>query len=95
MSVHSGGRTMKKLFKKIGAIPHLFAKLTIIWCIGFGSAASYYALRILSHTGHDPAALLGVILGFFGGELLLLLFKTVLKKEKVSTLDAEGDTYRE
>lgn len=84
---------MKKLFKKIGAIPHLFAKLTIIWCIICGSAASYYALRILSHTGHDPSGTLGVILGFFGGELLLLLFKTVLKKEKVSDSDTNGGTY--
>ena len=34
------------------------------------SGASWYALRIMSRTGNDPAALLGVILGFFGGELL-------------------------
>ena len=31
--------------------------------------------RIMSRTGNDPAALLGVILGFFGGELLLLCLK--------------------
>ena len=86
---------MKKLFKKIEAIPHLFAKLTIIWCIAYGSAASFYALRILSHTGHDPSGTLTVILGFFGGELLFLLFKTVLKKEKASESDTEGDTYEE
>ena len=62
-------------------IPHLFAKTTIVWCILCGTAASAYALRILSRTGHDPAALLGVILAFFGGELMLLLFKTVLGKK--------------
>lgn len=73
---------MKKLWKKISSIPHLFAKLTVIWCVGFGSAASYYALRIMSHTGHDSAALLGVILAFFGGELLVLCLRTILKKDK-------------
>lgn len=73
---------MKKLGKKISGIPHLFAKLTVIWCVGFGSAASYYALRIMSHTGHDSAALLGVILAFFGGELLVLCLRTILKKDK-------------
>ena len=62
-------------------IPHLFAKVTIIWCILCGTVASAYALRILSRTGHDPAALLGVILAFFGGELLMLLFKTVLGRK--------------
>lgn len=86
---------MKKLIRKIGNIPHLFAKLTIIWCIGFGSAASYYSLRILSHTGHDASATLAIILGFFGGELLLLLFKTVLKKDDASRSDERGDTYNE
>lgn len=73
---------MKKLGKKISSIPHLFAKLTVVWCVGFGSAASYYALRIMSHTGHDSAALLGVILAFFGGELLVLCLRTILKKDK-------------
>ena len=73
---------MKKLKKWWAEIPHLFAKLTVIWCVGFGSGASFYALRILSHTGHDPAALLGVILAFFGGELLILCLRTILKKDK-------------
>ena len=35
-------------------------------------------MRILSRTGHDPAALLGVILAFFGGELLILCLKKIL-----------------
>ena len=47
-----------------------------------GTAASAYALRILSRTGHDPAPLLGVILAFFGGELLLMCLKTVLNGDK-------------
>ena len=85
---------MKKHLKSINSIPHLFGKLIVLWCVGFGTAASVYALRILSRTGHDPAALLGVILAFFGGELLALCLKTILKKEKVSESDAEGG-YRE
>lgn len=71
---------MKSLLNHIRAVPHLFAKLTVIYCIAFASGASIYALRILSRTGHDPAALLGIIMGFFGGELLLLCLKTILKK---------------
>lgn len=71
---------MKRLLERIRAVPHLFAKVTVVYCIGFASGASVYALRILSRTGNDPAALLGIILGFFGGELLLLCLKTILKK---------------
>ena len=71
---------MKKIIDRIRSIPHLFAKLTVIYCIAFASITSLWALRILSNTGHDPATLLGIILGFFGGELLLLCLKTILKK---------------
>ena len=71
---------MKVLLDRIRAVPHLFAKLTVIYCIAFASGASVYALRILSRTGHDPAGLLAIIMGFFGGELLLLCLKTILKK---------------
>lgn len=73
---------MKKLCDKIRSIPHLFAKAMVIWCVICGTAFSLYALRILSRTGHDPAALLGVILAFFGGELLLMCLKTVLGEKK-------------
>lgn len=70
---------MKKLISRISTIPHLFGKLIVIWCVGVGTAASIYALRILSRTGHDSAAVLGVILAFFGGELMVLCLKTVLR----------------
>lgn len=73
---------MKKLLKKIGAVPHLFSKVIVIWCVAFGSGACTYALRILSHTGRDPAALLGVILAFFGGELLFLCLRKILTEKK-------------
>lgn len=84
---------MKRIVRKIGDIPHLFGKVIVLWCVGFGTAASVYALRILSRTGHDSAGVLAVILGFFGGELLVLCLKTILKKEKVSESDTEGDAY--
>ncbi len=73
---------MRKLFHAIRAIPHLFAKLIVIWCVTFASGASLWSLRILSHTGHNPASLLGIILAFFGGELLLLSLKTTLSNRK-------------
>ena len=72
---------MKRLMDKLGAIPHLFSKIIVLWCILFGSAACAYALRILSRTGHDPAALLGVILAFVGGELLMLCLRKILSEK--------------
>ena len=73
---------MKRLLDKLRAINHLFAKGVVLWCVICGTAFSAYAMRILSRTGHDPAALLGVILAFFGGELLLMCLKTVLNGKK-------------
>ena len=73
--------------KRRRKIPHLFAKLVVIWCIAFASGASYYALRILSRKGNDATGLLAVILGFFGGELLFLCLRTV-SKERTTRKDA-------
>ena len=73
---------MRRLLVKLRAVPHLFAKGMVLWCVICGTAASAYAMRILSRTGHDPAALLGVILAFFGGELLLMCLKTILNDKK-------------
>ena len=87
---------MKKLISKISAIPHLFGKLIVIWCIAVGTGASAWALRILSRTGHDSAPVLGVILAFFGGELMVLCLKTILKdknKTDVSDSDTDGGNY--
>lgn len=78
---------------KKGKIPHLFAKVTVLWCILCGTAASAWALRILSRTGHDASAMLGVILAFFGGELLILCMKTILKKENAPRMGAEGENH--
>jgi len=73
---------VRRWFVRLRAVPHLFAKSMVLWCVACGTAASVYAMRILARTGHDPAALLGVILAFFGGELLLMCLKTVLKNGK-------------
>lgn len=73
----------------LGKIPHLFGKIIVFWCVGVGTAASAWALRILSHTGHDPSAVLGVILAFFGGELMVLCLNTILKDKKGRKSDEE------
>lgn len=80
---------MKKLLARIAAIPHLFGKIIVWICVLCGAAFSYYSLRILSRTGHDPAALLAVILGFFGGELLLMCLRKSLSDKK--SPDERGD----
>ena len=80
---------MKKLINKISAIPHLFGKIIVFWCVGVGTAASAWSLRILSHTGNDPSAVLGVILAFFGGELMVLCLNTILKEKKGLKSDEE------
>lgn len=73
---------MRKLINRIRAIPHLFAKLTILYCILFATGASVYSFLILGRTGYDATSLLSVVLAFFGGELLLLCLKTVLGERK-------------
>lgn len=85
---------MRKIFEWVGKIPHLFGKLIVMWCIAVGTGASYWALRILSRTGHDSSPVLAVILGFFGGELLVLCLNTILKEKKsknVSDQDTEEE----
>ena len=76
----SGKRERPGLLERIRAIPHLFAKLTVIYCVAFASGASIWSLRILYRTGHDPANLLAIILGFFVGELLIMGLKTITEK---------------
>ena len=76
-----GKRERPGLLQRLREVPHLFAKCIIVHCIVCGTLACWYALRILSRTGQDPAGLLGVILAFFGGELLLLCLRTVLKEK--------------
>ena len=76
----SGKREKPGLLDRIRAIPHLFAKITVLYCVAFASGASIWSLRILSRTGHDSTNLLAIILGFFGGELLIMALKTIKEK---------------
>lgn len=72
---------------KGNGIPHLFAKATILYCILFVSVASVYCMAVTARTGVDTTGLLAIIVGFFGGELLLLLLKTVFQRKKEGTDD--------
>lgn len=75
-----------KLTDKLRAVPHLFAKATVVYCVAFATLASAYALYKQGQ-GFAMSEALAIVLGFFGGELLLLCLKTVLKKEDVSKSD--------
>ena len=80
-----GSAPMKKIFET----PHLFAKLTIIYCIAYASAVTAYCVWKQGQ-GMPMTDILAVALGFFGGELLLLCLKTVLGKKKKEESDDEG-----
>ena len=59
---------------------HRFAKATVLYCVAFASAASAWSLWRQGQ-GASMTDTLATVLAFFGGELLLLCLKTVLKKE--------------
>lgn len=67
-------------------IPHLFAKATVLYCIAFATLASLYALYKQGQ-GFAMPEVLAIVLAFFGGELLLLCLKTILKKEDTDDED--------
>lgn len=67
-------------------ISHLFAKATVLYCIAFATLASGYAL-LKQGQGMSMEGVLGIILGFFGGELLLLCLKTILKKSPAADFE--------
>lgn len=73
---------MRQFFRRLLAIPHLFGKLMVVWCVAAGTLCSLWALRILSRTGQDAAGLLTPVLAFFGGELALMFGKNALQKKK-------------
>jgi small neutral amino acid transporter SnatA (MarC family) len=74
---------MKRLHR-LKNINHLFAKITVTWCVFWGTACCVYSLRILSRTGYDAASLLGVILAFLGGELVIMCLRTILSEKSSS-----------
>lgn len=73
---------MKWFIQRLQAVPHLFGKVMVVWCVAGGSLCSIWAMRILSRTGQDAAGLLAPILAFFGGELALMFGKNALQKKQ-------------
>ena len=72
---------MTRIQNRIHAVPHLFAKLTVVYCIAYASITAAYCVWKQGQ-GMSMEGILAIVLGFFGGELLLLCLKTVLKKDK-------------
>lgn len=73
---------LARAITSLRAVPHLFGKVMVVWCVLGGTAASAYALRILSRTGADSGSMLVPILAFFGGELALMFGKNALSGRK-------------
>ena len=72
-------------------VNHLFAKSIILYCALIATLASAYAL-IKQGEGMSMEGVLGITLGFFGGELLMLCAKTIFKKEtKDASFDEQQD----
>ena len=80
---------MNAWLARLASVPHLFGKAMVVWCVVCGTLASFYALRILSRTGQDAGVLLGIILGFFGGELAMMFGRDALRKGE-KTNDTDG-----
>lgn len=70
----------RKLAAYLRGVPHLFAKSIIIYCVICATLASAFSLLAQAH-GATMEPVLALVLGFFGGELLLLCLKTILKKD--------------
>ena len=73
---------MKRILVWVSAVPHLFGKMMVVWCITAGTLCSFWALHILSRTGQDASALLAPILAFFGGELAMMFGKNALQNKR-------------
>lgn len=75
-------KNLRRLWRRLSAVPHLFAKTVIVYCVGFVSLCCLWSLRIASRTGILVEGLLLAVMGFFGGELLLLCLKTIFGGRK-------------
>ena len=82
---------MSRLFDRLRAIPHLFGKIMVVWCVAAGTLCCLWALRILSRTGQDAGALLAPILAFFGGELALMFGKNALQTKRKPGVSGRKD----
>ena len=77
--------------RSIGKIPHLFQKCTVLWCVFWGTVFCGYALRADARSGISTAAVLGIAIGFLGGELVVLMAKTITSKRNSNS---DGDKPR-
>ena len=86
---------MRRLLERLRAVPHLFGKVMVVWCVAAGTLCSLLALRILCRTGQDAGNLLVPILAFFGGELALMFGKNALQKKEGAgpTGGKDGERY--
>ena len=74
-------KSWRKFMRKIKKPPHLFSKVIVVWCILCGTVFSVMSLLVFFSTGLDASNLMIPILGFFGGELMLLFGKTAVGKK--------------
>ena len=72
---------MGNLLQKLRKVPHLFAKIVVIYCVAAATMFSAVTYFLAWSRGMEMSGTLAVIIGFFGGELLLLAMKTILKKD--------------
>lgn len=82
---------MSWFFDRLRAIPHLFGKVMVVWCVAAGTLCCLWALRILSRTGQDAGALMTPVLAFFGGELALMFGKNALQTKRKSGASGRKD----
>lgn len=80
-----------KRLKQKEPVRNLFSKIIVFYCIGCATFFCYYAFRIMSHTGHDASGILGIAIGFFGGELMLMCMKAIFGRNNKEVNDESDD----
>ena len=73
---------MKKVLNWLLAVPHLFGKFIVGWCVFFGTLAVFYSLYICHRAALNPEGTLKMGMLLFAGELTLSLLNK--KKNKVN-----------
>ena len=90
-----GKKKRKSLRERLKEIPHLFAKVIITHCIIVVTLAAYWSLYA-QYRGADMVALFTAIAAPFISELVMLLLKTLIKKdEKVEKTDDSVEKEKE
>lgn len=79
-----------RLIDRIRKIPHLFAKVVIVHCIGVVTVAAYYSLYA-QRNGAEMTPLFKAIGYFFITELAFLFGKTIWDKKWSRDKEEKGD----